>query len=123
MGKSVLICDDDLGLLTLLSAIMESAGFSVETARDGIEAISKAIKSQPDFYDLIIIDHLMPGLNGLGLVKELRESRIPAKIIILSGNLDDELELSFKKLAVDKILSKPNGITEVADCATALVPD
>jgi len=121
MAKRVLVCDDDFALLSILSEILESAGFSVEKAVDGIEAISKAIRSQPDYYDLIIIDHIMPGLNGLGLVKELRDCKIPSKIIVLSGNLDEELEESFKGLAVDKILSKPNGITEVADCATALL--
>jgi len=123
MGKNVLVCDDDLGLLGILSAMLESAGYTVETARDGIEAISKAIRSQPNYYDLILIDHLMPGLNGLGLVKELRDCSIPSKIIVLSGNLDDELESAFRQLSVDKILSKPNGITELLDCAAALLPE
>jgi len=120
MAKSVLVCDDDLGLLTVLTGILEAAGFSVETARDGIEAISKAIRSQPDYYDVIIIDHLMPGLNGLGFVKELRDCKIPGRTIVLSGNLDPELEAAFRQLNVDKILSKPNGIVEIAECAKAL---
>jgi len=123
MAKSVLVCDDDLGLLTVLSNIMESAGYSVETACDGIEAISKAIKSQPHYYDLILIDHLMPGLNGLGLVKELRDCKIPSKIIVLSGNLDEELKVAFHAMAVDKILSKPDGITQLAECATAVLSE
>jgi len=123
MKKSVLVCDDDSSLLRLLADILDSAGFSVETARDGIEALSKAIKSQPNYYDLILVDHLMPGLDGLGLIKELRECGIPSKIIVLSGNLDDELEAAFKQMDLAKVLAKPSGITEVAECATALFSD
>jgi len=121
MAKSVLICDDDFGLLTVLSAIMESDGYSVDTARDGIEALSKAIRSQPNYPDLILVDHVMPGLNGLGLVRELRACKIPSKIIVLSGNLDEDLEAAFKLMNVGKVLAKPNGITEVAECAAALL--
>lgn len=123
MRKRILLCDDDLGLLSILAAMLKKLGYSVETARDGIESFSKAIKSQPHYYDLIIIDHLMPGLNGLGLVKELRDSKIPSKIIILSGYLDDELEVSFKKLGVDDILSKPSGANELAECVKALLSE
>ena len=123
MARKVLVCDDDWGLLPVLSDIFKTAGYSVETASDGIEAISKAIRSQPAFFDLILIDHVMPGLDGLGLVREIRNCNIPGKIIVLSGNLDARLEADFSRLAVDKILSKPNGITELTDCAAALFPD
>jgi len=121
MTKSILICEDDLALLGVLSEIMSSSGYVVETARDGIEAISKVIRSQPNYYDLILVDHLMPGLNGLGLVRELRQSEIPSKIIVLSGSLDEALEAAFNEMGVKKILSKPNGIMKVAESVKAVL--
>ena len=121
MTKSILVCEDDLALLSVLAEIMSSAGYLVETARDGIEAISKVIRSQPNYYDLILVDHMMPGLNGLGLVRELRHSDIPSKIIVLSGTLCDDLEAAFKEMGVEKILSKPNGIMEVAESVKAVL--
>ena len=118
-----MVCDDDYNLLTVLAGILEAAGFSVDTASDGIEAFSKAKKAQPDYFGLILIDHVMPGINGLGLVKELRANGIPGRIIVLSGHLDEELEAEFNRLAVDKILLKPNGITELARCAADLLSE
>ncbi|MDB6173677.1 MAG: response regulator receiver protein [Chthoniobacteraceae bacterium] len=100
----ILVAEDDLNIRDLLYLILTQAGYLVSTASDGLCA-SSAIAS--DAFDLVITDHEMPRLNGLGLVKQLRSVNYPGKIIVLSSPPSMADRGAYKGLSVDRMLSKP----------------
>jgi DNA-binding response OmpR family regulator len=84
MRKKILLVDDNKHLLGLLRLNFKSQGFSIATAANGIDAIQKAISLAPD---IIILDLLLPGLDGFVVCETLRKHPITAStpIIIMSG--------------------------------------
>jgi DNA-binding response OmpR family regulator len=77
----ILIVDDDADLLVLLAEKLRSDGFEVQTARSGDEALRRLGQAWPD---LLIIDLVMPGLDGLGLAREIK-SQADLPVIVLSA--------------------------------------
>jgi len=77
----ILIVDDDPNLLVLLADQLRADGFEVITARDGVEALNRLRTSWPD---LLIIDMMMPRMDGLSLAREIK-SRADLPIIVLSA--------------------------------------
>ena len=113
MSTKILVVDDDPDILEAASIILEAHGYKVVAARDGIEALNRLKEEKPD---LMILDLLMPRLDGFGVCKELKDPRwakyahIP--IIILSSVRQDaskrryELETGVQ-LDVDDYVEKP----------------
>ena len=109
----ILIVDDDPDILDAISMIMESRGYQVVTARDGIECLVVLRAEKPD---LMILDLLMPKMDGFGVLKELQDPRwskfknVPK--LILSSVKEEaasrryELETSLE-LDVDDYIEKP----------------
>ena len=71
--KNIMIVDDDVISLDIVSFMFEKKGYSVERCADGFAAVESAIKSKPD---LIIVDLMMPNLSGADTVKQMREKRL-----------------------------------------------
>ncbi|MEW6086984.1 MAG: diguanylate cyclase [bacterium] len=84
MGKKILIADDMATILTMVKCILEEEGYTVVTAVDGVEAVKKAFKEMPD---LIVMDLMMPKLNGYQACRLLKEEALTGHIpiIILTG--------------------------------------
>ena len=72
MPKKILVVDDDTDVLEALTMILERRGYQVITAQDGIEGLACLKAEKPD---LMILDLLMPKMDGFGVLKELREPR------------------------------------------------
>ena len=70
MPKKILLVDDDPKILLLEKTILNQSGFSVETASDGLEALEKLKKSS---YDAIVLDILMPRMDGYETAKEIKK--------------------------------------------------
>ena len=70
MPKKILVVDDDFDVLEALTMILESQGYEVITAKDGIEGLACLKAEKPD---LMILDLMMPKMDGFGVLKELRE--------------------------------------------------
>jgi DNA-binding response OmpR family regulator len=106
MRKRLLVVEDDVELLELLKLSFRAAGFSVTTASDGIEALKKARSATPD---LILLDLVLPELDGFAVCETLRRNRASAStpIILLTG-LSSELSrlAGFESGATD-FISKP----------------
>ena len=118
--RNILICDDDLLIVNVVSLSLELAGYTVSRASDGAEALA-IIKPKPKFHDIAIIDHVMPNLDGLGLVKELRKCNFAGKIIVLSGYLDDRIQEEYKQLSVEKIMAKPYKMSDLLNNVAELL--
>ena len=113
MPNKILLVDDDPDILTGLSIILEAQNYKVVTARDGIDALAHLRAEKPD---LIILDLLMPKMDGFSFCKELSDPKwkdfksIP--ILVLSSVREDasrrryELETSLE-LDVDDYIEKP----------------
>ena len=88
--KKILIVDDEPDIRKFLSACIEDAGFCVDTAKDGIEALEKVSIEPPD---LITLDLIMPRCSGVRVMRELRDNPRWAAIpvIIITAHARDEL--------------------------------
>lgn len=87
-GKSVLLVDDDLALREMYSERLKAEGFVVEMAQDGEEALKKAGDVNPN---IILLDIMMPKLNGLDVLKRLKENEATKAIpvIVLTALIQD----------------------------------
>ena len=85
-GKTVLVVDDEPIIRSFLRMILEDEGYTVETATDGRDALTKARDGSPD---AILLDVLMPVLDGLGFIQEWRDSPAWASVPVLLMSVED----------------------------------
>ena len=105
----ILIADDERAFVELLSERLIQRGNQVECAYDGMAALT-LIKTNK--YDIVILDHNMPELTGLELVKYIKNNKIEAKTIMITGYSD--INKSFmKSIGVDEYLTKPVKLADV----------
>jgi len=92
--KRILLLDDDLNLLHSLEFILEAADFEVTTGRDGHEGLEKILRAQSlnQTPDLLVTDVLMPGLNGLQLIDEIRRLNIRVPVLAITAYGDPKLK-------------------------------
>lgn len=103
MNTSILVIEDDFNIQELIVEFLGSQGYNVDFASDGLEGISKF--KQGD-YDLIILDIMMPNLDGYSVCKMIRKnSKIP--IIFLSALNEEENQLKGFELECDDYITKP----------------
>jgi two-component system response regulator CpxR len=103
MQNTILLADDDTELSGLLKEYFESESFNVRLAPDGLAALEEARKPG---LDLIVLDVMMPGMNGMDVLKELRkESKLP--VIMLTARGDDMDRILGLELGADDYVPKP----------------
>ena len=104
-AKKVLVVDDDPVVIRLVKEILKTNGFAVETAKDGIDAM---IMVKNDKFDLIVLDIMMPELNGYDVLKTLKFQEEYKKIpIILLTSREQELDKRISKMMGIDYLQKP----------------
>jgi len=102
-SQLVLIADDDQKIRELMALYLTKEGFSVEQAADGAEAILKAQQSKPA---LIVLDIMMPVLDGLEVCRQVRRfSTVP--IIMLTAKVEDDDRIIGLELGADDYMAKP----------------
>ncbi len=115
--QKILIVDDDKDILFSTSKLLEYEGFEVEQARDGIEALDIITKST---YDLIILDIMMPKLDGIAALMKIREaSHIP--VIILSAKTQESDKVYGLSMGADDYICKPYNPAELGARVKALL--
>ncbi|MEO6875759.1 MAG: response regulator [Opitutaceae bacterium] len=102
----ILYADDVRELRDLMRMVLTKQGHNVETVDSGAPALTRLSEAQPGF-DLLITDHHMPGVNGLELVRQTRESPYSGKIVVFSSEISEEVHEQYRRFAVDAILPKP----------------
>lgn len=117
--RNVLYVDDMRELREVAHLALSSVGHNVECVADGAEAFDRIV-SQSNAYDIIISDHHMAGLNGIGLVIKLREIGYTGKIAIVSSELNREVAEEYHLLGVTRILYKP---VELSDLRALVLED
>lgn len=104
MSARILLIEDEPGLVLTLTDRLTSEGYDVESALDGPTGLSRATSEK---WDLILLDVMLPGMNGFDVVKEIRQKKVSAPVIMLTARgqvVDKVLGL---KLGADDYLTKP----------------
>lgn len=110
MDRKVLVVDDEQSIVTLLQYNLEQAGYEVLTATDGEEGKNKAINEKPD---MIILDLMLPKLDGIEVCKQLRQQKIMTPILMLTAKDDEFDKVLGLELGADDYMTKPFSPREV----------
>ena len=114
----ILIVDDDLMLLQQLQFALKGQNYKTVTAQNGSEALDALYESA---YDLIILDIMMPGLDGLSFLREIRAEKCKTPVLMLSAKGDIEDKIHGLDLGADDYLSKPFSLDELLARIRALL--
>jgi two-component system cell cycle sensor histidine kinase/response regulator CckA len=110
---TILVADDEEDVRSLAVNVLESAGYTVEVARDGSEAIER-LRTMRDSVRLILLDLTMPILGGAEAAAELRRLQPDVPIVVMSGYGDIEVMQHFGEVTIDDFLAKPFTPDELA---------
>ena len=105
----ILVVDDDDAIRTMVERVLRREHFEVEGARDGFEAIEKLSRSD---YGTILLDLMMPRVDGHGVLRFLEQHPKPARVIVMTANLQGGSEAAEAR-PVFRVLSKPFDIKEL----------
>jgi two-component system OmpR family response regulator len=114
----LLVVDDDANIVELLSASLRYAGFEVAGARDGQAAIATARSFRPDG---VLLDVMMPGLDGFEVVRRMRNEGMPAPVLFLTARDETEDKVHGLTLGGDDYVTKPFSLDEVIARVRALL--
>ncbi len=106
MNKSILVVDDTRSMRKMVSAVLAGAGYDVAEAGDGVEALELANKRR---FDLVVTDHNMPRMDGVTLVRELRQIATydAVALLVLSTEVDPALKQKGREAGATGWMAKP----------------
>ena len=104
LNETVLIVDDEALVRELLARFLEIRGYQVRSARSGIEALSMLAEWKPD---VMVLDLIMPGMNGVEVLQSLREKEYAGGIILLTGNHNEDLLEKAWAMGPQEAIGKP----------------
>lgn len=107
---AILIIEDEKKLVDILEQSLKIEHYSVDSALDGKEGLKKALKNS---YDLIILDIMLPKLDGFAVCKELRSRNIDTPVIMLTARGTTEDKVSGLNAGAEDYLVKPFGMEEL----------
>lgn len=110
MAQKLLVVDDEESIITLLQFNLEQAGYQVKTVMDGKSAFELATKVK---FDLIVLDLMIPDMDGLEVCKQLRQNKISTPILMLTAKDDEFDKVLGLELGADDYLTKPFSPREV----------
>ena len=118
MSQKVLVVDDEQSIVTLLKYNLETAGYIVEVAYDGEEALEKVNEIQPE---LVVLDVMLPKKDGIEVCKTIRSDKNLVPILMLTAK-DDEFDRSLGlELGADDYMTKPFSPREVVARVKAIL--
>lgn len=110
MATRILVVDDESTIRTLIEYNLTQEGFQVDTAEDGDGALQMA---QTTNYDLILLDLMLPGKDGLTVTKTLRQEKIATPIIMLTAKDSETDKIVGLELGADDYVTKPFSVKEL----------
>lgn len=109
-GIGVLVVDDEDLIRRLIAEYLSRRGYRVHQARDGADALALAEQVTPD---IVLLDMYMPGINGVGVLRELQQRRYAGKVIVVSASQDEALLQEALALGSIDVLGKPVDLTRL----------
>ncbi|GEN32624.1 MULTISPECIES: response regulator transcription factor [Aneurinibacillus] len=116
--KKILVVDDEQSIVTLLEFNLQKAGFEVVKAGDGPTAVKLAETEKPD---LIVLDIMLPGMDGMEVCKKLRMERINTPILMLTAKDEEFDKILGLELGADDYMTKPFSPREVVARVKAIL--
>ncbi len=110
LGNKLLIVDDQYGIRLLLHEIFKKEGYEVFQAANGFQAIDIVIKDCPD---LVILDMKIPGMDGVEILKRIKEINKEIKVILMTAYGELDIIEEAKKLGALRYFPKPFDIDEI----------
>lgn len=104
MSEKVLIVDDEKDFLEIMAERMRTQGMKVLTATSAEEALKMVEKES---YDAVIMDFMMPAIDGFKALKLFKEKKPEVQIILLTGNVPEQKRIEAKKLGALDVIEKP----------------
>jgi len=118
MNHTILLVEDEPGLVMALSDRLSREGYAVETAQDGAEALSRATENP---FDLLILDVMLPSKSGLDVCRDLRQRGLNTPVLILTARGQTVDKVVGLKLGADDYLTKPFEMLELLARIEALL--
>jgi CheY-like chemotaxis protein len=109
---NILIVEDEPSIVSAIRFSLAGPNRALSSAGNGAEALARIEKQDPPF-DVILTDNNMPKLNGLELVRRLRQQNFAGKIVVVSAHLSPEMQETYKGLRVDGMLPKPFNVDDL----------
>lgn len=112
MAQTILVVDDEPALRQMLRQMLEIGGYQVEEAEDGLDALDKIDESVPD---AVILDVMMPDMDGITVCKQLRQNPATAvlPVVMLSGKTQKEAIAEGLAAGANKYLCKPTSFEDL----------
>lgn len=104
MNERILIVEDEVDLALGVRDALAHAGFRSEVSHDGRRALER-LRIEP--FDLVVLDLMLPGMNGLDLLRELRKERSDVRVLILTALSDEEDLIEGFQAGADDYMAKP----------------
>lgn len=120
MGKHVLLVEDETNIIEAMQFLLSREGWQVDTHSDGATAVDKVRDMRPD---LVVLDYMLPGKNGIDILTELRSDpafeRLPVLMLTARGQSRDREQA--ERAGVSRFMTKPFSNTEVMTAVRDLV--
>lgn len=104
MEKRLLLVDDETDIREILSIYLADAGYAVQTAANGVEALEQFRRLRPP---LVITDIKMPGIDGIDLLREIKKEESGTEVIMITGHGDLDLAIKSLKFEATDFITKP----------------
>lgn len=111
MSHHILVVEDNVNLAVGLRHSLESEGHQVAVSHDGEEALRRILR--PPRPDLVVLDLMLPGLDGFGILRRVREAGLETPVLILSARGEDVDKVQGFRLGADDYVVKPVGLVEL----------
>ena len=110
MGKRILIVEDDNSISTILNVNLKMAGYDTYQAFDGNEGLRQILTG---VYDLVLLDVMLPGMDGFKICKTVRDKGLNTPIIMVTAKADELDKIMGLDLGADDYVTKPFSVKEV----------
>lgn len=108
--KRILLIEDDPAIILSLTDILESEHYDVVSIRDGSEGLEEALKNG---YSLILLDQMLPSMNGTEVCRALREKDKLIPVIMLTSKSEESMKVLALEIGADDYITKPFSINEL----------
>lgn len=117
-AKKILVVDDEATVRFLLSRVLSHAGFAVEVATDGEAALQRIQAACPD---LVVLDLMMPGLDGWGVLERLKAMPVPPPVLIVSAHGDSDTPRRAAEAGAAGYMTKPFALKALVETCVHII--